>query len=161
MIIKEFLPNPAGKDTDGEYVVLLNNSQESVDLTGWQIKDLSGKTFRLTGYALSPNEEIKLFYRTTKIALNNNGETLYLIDPSGTQVHELSYSGSAAEERIVSQTIELSEEVKAQLFENFPDHLPAVSPSVPLTQLLLFMTLAAALLAGLAVWVLSKVKKEL
>jgi len=155
MLIREFLPNPEGRDTEGEYIVLLNDSQESVDLAGWQIKDLSGKIFRLSG-RLESSQELKLFYSTTKIALNNNGETLYLIDPSGALVHELGYTGTAAEGRVVSQIIELSEEIREKLFESPPNNLSFISPSIPLPQLLLFMVLAAAILAGLAVWVLKK-----
>ena len=45
IIIKEVLPNPVGQDTTGEWLTLLNDGSEAVNLRGWSVKDASGKKF--------------------------------------------------------------------------------------------------------------------
>lgn len=97
MIISEFLPNPIGKDTDGEWIKLFNDAVVTVNLDGWQIKDASGKTFSFKQTAINPGEYLTLDYKTTKISLNNNGETLFLYNASGNLVDKAEYAGSAVE----------------------------------------------------------------
>ncbi|MDP3015396.1 MAG: lamin tail domain-containing protein [bacterium] len=97
MIIYEFLPNPVGKDTDGEWIKLFNDANAAVDLGGWQIKDASGKTFSFKQVTINSGEYLTFDYKITKISLNNNGETLFLYDASGDLVDKAEYVGSAAE----------------------------------------------------------------
>ena len=118
MIIQEFLPNPVGKDNDGEYIKLFNDGREAVNLSGWKIKDASGKTYSLNGKSIIGQGELILDYAATKISLNNNGETLFLYDSSGKLVDEVGYSGSAAEGMVYGKKVELSEEIKQELFED-------------------------------------------
>lgn len=96
MIISEFLPNPIGKDTEGEWIKLFNNSQEAVDLSGWQIKDASGKAFFLKN-KIGPGQYSVLDYKTTKISLNNNPETLFLYDQKGNLIDKAEFVGVAPE----------------------------------------------------------------
>jgi len=93
MIIKEFLPNPLGKDADGEYIKLFNDGTTTADLNGWQIKDASGAVFKLNNYKLASHQELILDYKTTKITLNNNGETIFLYDNRNQLIDKLSFSG--------------------------------------------------------------------
>ena len=97
MLINEFLPNPVGKDADGEWIELFNNSQETINLNGWQIKDASGKTFIFKNQTINPGEYLVLDYKTTKISLNNNGETLFLYDQNGNLIDKVGFTGSAPE----------------------------------------------------------------
>lgn len=107
MIIYEFLPNPIGKDADGEWIKLFNDAGAAVNLGGWRIKDVLGKTFSFPPKAdqlmvdkqvvVDSGEYLTLDYKTTKISLNNNGETLFLYDASGNLVDKAEYAGSAAE----------------------------------------------------------------
>lgn len=83
MLINEILPNPAGKDADGEWIEILNDGAEAVSLAGWRIKDASGKTFIFKNKTLSPGEYFILDYRDSKISLNNNGERLELYNDRG------------------------------------------------------------------------------
>ena len=53
VLISEFLPNPPGKDADGEWIELLTRNQ-AVDLSGWVLKDASGKSFSLDGCGSRP-----------------------------------------------------------------------------------------------------------
>jgi len=98
VVIQEFLPNPAGKDIEGEWIKLFNNGNAAVDLTGWKIQDTSGKAFvfSATGKNLiSGGGNLVLDYKTTKITLNNNGEKLSLYDKSGVLVDSAEYKGNA------------------------------------------------------------------
>jgi len=96
MLINEFLPNPIGKDTEEEWIELFNNSQEAVDLSGWQIKDASDKAFFLKN-KIGPGQYFVLDYKTTKISLNNNAETLFLYDQKGNLIDKAEFSGAAPE----------------------------------------------------------------
>jgi len=156
MIIKEFLPNPIGKDTEGEYIKLANNKQETINLTGWQIKDASGKIFKLSGYELEAEAELNLPYSKTKISLNNDGETVYLLDAAGKIIDELSYAGSAAEGRIVSREITANQELKSGLLESISE--PAIiDASPPLSSLFIFIFLTGIILAALSLWITKKI----
>jgi hypothetical protein len=97
VFINEFLPNPIGKDTEGEWVELFNNTQGTINLAGWQIKDASGKTFAFKNQQIGPSGYLVVNYKTTKIALNNNGETLFLYDQKGNLVDKAEYAGTAPE----------------------------------------------------------------
>ena len=95
MIISEFLPNPIGKDTDSEFIELFNDSQKQINLTGWKIKDASGKTFTFKNQTIGAGEYLALNYKTTKITLNNDAETLYFYDPNGNLIDKGGFSGAA------------------------------------------------------------------
>ncbi len=95
MIISEFLPNPVGKDTDGEFIELFNNGGEPIDLGGWKIKDSSNKTFAFINQKIGAEEYLVLDYKTSKISLNNNGEALFLYGQQGNLVDRAEYSGTA------------------------------------------------------------------
>lgn len=101
MIIYEFLPNPVGKDTNGEWIKLFNDANAAVNLGGWQIKDASGKTFSFKQVTINSGEYLTFDYKTTKISLNNNGETLFLYDASGNLVDKAEHIGNAAEGKIL------------------------------------------------------------
>ena|SRR3989338_7076 len=116
--IKEFLPNPIGKDQDGEYIKLSNSANQDINLTGWFIKDQSGKKFDFGNQKIKGGGELVLDYSTTKISLNNNGETLFLYDNSGNLADQLDYTGTALEGRIVGKVQILSPELRNQLFES-------------------------------------------
>jgi hypothetical protein len=101
IIINEFLPNPVGKDADGEWIELFNNDLKPINLGNWKIKDASGKTFIFKGQFLnktiSSGEYLILNYKTTKISLNNDAETLFLYDSGGNLVDKAEFSGSVPE----------------------------------------------------------------
>ncbi|MBI2010856.1 MAG: lamin tail domain-containing protein [Candidatus Colwellbacteria bacterium] len=96
---KEVLPNPVGRDTEAEWVKLINDSDSLVNLLGWRFNDASGKTFNLSG-TISPQEELILPYSLTRISLNNDGDKLVLINPQGKVADELSY-GQVGEDEII------------------------------------------------------------
>ena len=56
MRISEFLPNPIGSDSqtgmDGEWVELVNTGNQTVDLTGWELRSGSGYNLPSSSLAL-------------------------------------------------------------------------------------------------------------
>ena len=105
VFIKELLPNPAGKDTAGEWFALFNDGNETVSLHGWSAKDAGGKKFTFGTDSLPPNQELKLPYLLTRINLNNDGDTLTLYNAQGAPVDELSYGQVAEEEIVISSKV--------------------------------------------------------
>ena len=101
VFIKELVPNPAGKDTLGEWLALLNDGVEAVNLRGWSIKDASGKKFIFGAETLLPHQELKLPYSLTRINLNNDGDIISLYNSTGTLVDAIDYSGPVAEEEVI------------------------------------------------------------
>lgn len=105
VFIKELLPNPAGKDTAGEWLALFNDGNKAVSLHGWSLKDAGGKKFTIGAESLPPNQELKLPYSLTRINLNNDGDTVTLYDAQGAPVDEVSYGQVAEEEIVVSSKV--------------------------------------------------------
>lgn len=108
MIISEFLPNPSGKDPAGEWIKLFNESSETINLAGWQIKDASGKTFIFPAEGgknqiVSASEYLTLDYKTTKVSLNNNGETLFLYNQKGELIDKAEFVGTAPEGKVAKR----------------------------------------------------------
>lgn len=107
IIIEEFFPNPIGKDTEGEWIKLFNNNDVAVNLSGWQIKDASGKAFIFSTTnknIIVGGETLTLDYKTTKIAINNNGETIFLYDNLGNLIDKAEYVGIAGDGEIFIRT---------------------------------------------------------
>jgi len=90
--LSELLPNPSGKDTDEEFVELLNIGGRVVSLDGWALRDASGKTFRLSG-DMPPGAFLSFFAADTSLpSLNNAGDVIELLDPLGARQDGISYS---------------------------------------------------------------------
>lgn len=103
---KEVLPNPAGFDTEGEWIKIINAGEERIDLSGWSISDSSGKTFSFFSISpdartLLPRKELILDYKITKIGLNNDGDVLTLRSASGEIKDEISYTGPVGDDEII------------------------------------------------------------
>ena len=56
VLISEWLPNPAGKDTEGEWVELWNGGPQPVNLHGWVLQGGREKKFSLTGKTIGAGE---------------------------------------------------------------------------------------------------------
>ena len=84
IVFNEILPSPEGPDEENEWIEIYNENSFEVNLSGWQIKDSTGKT---AVYILSqkiPALGFLFFSRPeTKITLNNDGDGLNLINPKG------------------------------------------------------------------------------
>lgn len=101
---KEALPNPVGRDTEGEWIKLINTGDAAAELAGWSITDAGGKVFflgALKNPTVLPGEELTLPYSVTRVSLNNDGDTLTLKTESGEAVDTLTYEGPVADDEIV------------------------------------------------------------
>ena len=157
IVIKEVLPNPAGKDTAGEWIGIFNDGGAAVNLSGWSLKDTSGKKFTFGNETILPDQELKLPYSATRINLNNDGDTVTLWNLAGEKIDELNYSQVSEEEIVVSSKIALPAEsqqsiedspLTAQAFTGTTISTEAVSP--------LLIALGLALVWGAATAVLTK-----
>ncbi|MDJ0899058.1 MAG: lamin tail domain-containing protein [Xenococcus sp. MO_188.B8] len=91
--ISSLLPNPNGDETQLESATIKNIGEEEVDLTGWRLRDRAGKFWNLDSLgSLRPNESELILRRGQSMALNNNGDTVELLNPGGQVVDTVTYS---------------------------------------------------------------------
>ncbi len=96
-MINEFLPDPEGSDTTGEWIELYNKGSEDVDLTDWQLDDGAGgsKAYTFPKDATIKAKRYLVVYRTESgIALNNNGDSVWLFQPDGNLLDSVKYDDS-------------------------------------------------------------------
>ncbi len=90
--IERVLVNPTGDDPGKEVVVIGNTTTSSVDLTGWRILDKNNRAETVSSLQLPPGESRLVMLSGKGAQLGNKGGTIRLEDPSGTQIHAVSYS---------------------------------------------------------------------
>lgn len=99
----------AGNDNDNlndEYVVFENQDDESLDLSGWTVRDEAGHEYTVPdGFTLVPGEQVTLhtgegsdtetdlYWGQTGAVWNNGGDTVTVVDADGAVVARRSYSG--------------------------------------------------------------------
>ncbi len=156
IVIKEVLPNPAGKDAAGEWIGIFNDGASSVNLSGWSLKDASGKKFIFGNETILPNQELKLPYSLTRINLNNDGDTITLWNVAGENADEITY-GQVGEEEIVSSSKITPPAEPQQLVETSPLTAQAFTGSAisadAISSLLFALGLALAFGIGTAILV--------
>lgn len=90
------LPNPTGDDLSGERITFRNFGSETIELTGWQVRDLAGNIWALDGLLQLAADEAKSLLREGQpMALNNGGDRVELVAPDGVVVQVFSYDQSA------------------------------------------------------------------
>ena len=98
LVLNEIFPAPKTVFS-GEWVELFNTGNSSVDLGGWALDDLVGagsEPFVIPNGTLIPAGSFFVFYNsTTNIALNNDGDTVRLLDPTGNEVDSYRYDSSS------------------------------------------------------------------
>lgn len=150
VLINRFLPNPVGSDADGEWFEIINNGDSAVSLHNWQIKDEGGKAFTFKNLNLKSDEAATFDYRTTRIALNNNGEYLYLYNDKGELVSELGFSGIVGEGEIITR------ETLKSATPSFPDNLN-LQTSIPNYQIFVVSLGSSLLLASAIFFIIRKI----
>ena len=94
IVINEILPSPEGPDEEEEWIELFNQNDFEVDITGWQIQDIVGKTKIYTfleGTKIASQGFLVLPRPESKITLNNDGDGLNLIQPDEKIVDTITY----------------------------------------------------------------------
>lgn len=157
MIIQEFLPNPVGNDKESEYIKIFNNGDNVVLLDGWSVKNIAGKSYKLSG-KINADEELILPYSKTKIPLSNNGETIFLYNEKSVLVDRLGYAGGAGlkvGERVIKRPT-ANESINNDQLLNYS------SANYLITDKFLFIDfLTAAILAGLGLYIILQLEKKL
>ena len=157
VFIKEVLPNPAGKDTAGEWIGIFNDGESLVNLSGWSLKDTSGKKFIFGNETILPNQELKLPYSLTRINLNNDGNTVTLWSAAGEKADEIIYGQVSEEEIVVSSKIALPAEPQ-QSIDASPLAAQTVNGGIISAETInpLLIALGLALAFGIGTAILSK-----
>lgn len=94
IIINEILPSPKGSDEKEEWIEIFNQNNFKIDLSGWQIVDVRGKATVYTlpeGISIEPLGFLVFSRPSTKITLNNDGDGLNLIQPTGNIIDSVNY----------------------------------------------------------------------
>jgi PKD repeat protein len=100
LTVNEWLADPVGPDTEGEFIELKNNGSSAVDLGGWQLDDGTGGSAPYTippGTMLRPGALVSFNRVETKVALNNTGDSVRLLAPDKTIKASASYGKEAKE----------------------------------------------------------------
>ncbi len=92
--------NPPGRDISGEYVLLQNQEERPVDMTGWMLHDLAYNTFVFPAFTISPGAFVRVWTREGEDTAtdlywgrrapvwNNLGDRAFLRDRDGRLVAE-------------------------------------------------------------------------
>lgn len=110
ILIDELLPSPKGPDETEEWIEIFNQNSTEVNLSGWIIRDISGKTNSYTfpkGTIIPSYGFLVLSREKTKIVLNNEGDGLNLIQPDGKLFDTVTYKNALlgkSYNRFVSQS---------------------------------------------------------
>ena len=94
IIINEFLPNPAGSDTEGEWVELKNAGAEKINLLNWSLDDGEGgsQPYKFTSDLwLEPGENLIIDRDSSGLALNNSVDSVRLFDNFDELAEEIEY----------------------------------------------------------------------
>jgi hypothetical protein len=106
--INEFLPAPHDVDWDGdgvadsddEWIELYSAEPWPVGLGGYRLTDAGGATYEIPfGLVIPPKGFLLFHHRQTRLALNNDGDTINLIRPDGTLADSVSYTEEADYDR--------------------------------------------------------------
>jgi hypothetical protein len=87
------MPNPQGEDTDREIVTLQATTNETVSTIGWRLLSVSGNQGKLLSEntpIVRPDPYTDFLFRSAPW-LNNVGDSLILIDPSGTRLQAIGW----------------------------------------------------------------------
>ena len=103
IFINEWLPNPLGLDTEGEWVELFNGGNEAVRLDGWKLVSGDSK-FSFAGKDIVSGGYLVLRRSETKLVLKNIDGSIFLYDKEGHLVDSESFLGSAPEGKSFSRT---------------------------------------------------------
>ena len=97
IIISEIYPNPSGSDLEFEWLELKNINETEIDLLGWQIKDNSKKTYKISALdfpttIIKPGQFFILPRSITGLALNNDQDTIKLLSPEDKTIQTIKYN---------------------------------------------------------------------
>ena len=99
LMISEVLPNPAGSDSENEWIEIYNFGADPINLLNYQLDDAENgsRAFNLPEITIPPESYLVFYSSQTKISLNNSDEQARLFDPLENLIHQIQYEESAKE----------------------------------------------------------------
>jgi hypothetical protein len=107
VLINEMLANPATdwngngdvSGMDDEFIELYNSGNQSVDISGYVLKDAvfrstPGEYTLPSGTSIGPGEFLVIFVSKSGVFQGNDGDAISLSDPSGNLVDEMEYDST-------------------------------------------------------------------
>ncbi|PIR49618.1 hypothetical protein COU79_03865 [Candidatus Peregrinibacteria bacterium CG10_big_fil_rev_8_21_14_0_10_54_7] len=116
VIVSAALPNPVGKDEEGEWVELANVSDEPFTLDGWFLDNKEGGSvpFMLSSITFLSDAIRRFPIQETGLKLTNTSDVARLLDPDGYVVSILGWA-EAVEGRIYRPPVLQGERVPARV----------------------------------------------
>jgi hypothetical protein len=103
--ISSLLPNPVGNESQKESATIRNIGSSAASLIGWKLRDLAGQTWALDSLGgLAAGTEGTIQRLGQPMAMNNGGDTIDLINPSGMVIQSVSY-GDVEEGELVTPAV--------------------------------------------------------
>ena len=101
VIVSASLPNPFGKDAEGEWIEIANVGNTPMDMDGWWLDNREGGSppFALNSIHLEPGAVRRIGILESGISLRNSQDIARLLDPEGYVVSVLGWA-QAVEGRI-------------------------------------------------------------
>jgi hypothetical protein len=95
VVLESLLPGPAGSDNALESVTIKNKTTSLISLTGWVLRDASGRIWSLDKLGqLQSNQSLKIHRLGMPMSLNNDGDTIVLDNAINVIIDEFQYLGS-------------------------------------------------------------------
>lgn len=86
------VPDPEGRDDQNESVTLRNSGIAAVPLAGWTLRDMAGQKWSLGSLGtLNAGQDKTITRDGQPMSLNNDGDTIELLDQEGTAVQTVTY----------------------------------------------------------------------
>lgn len=82
--------NPEGSDRGNEMLALFNETDEAMDVSGWEIRNKRGDSDRITELVINPGFTNIVFLN--EVRLSNFGGEISLYNPDGVEVDKVSYN---------------------------------------------------------------------
>ena len=89
--------NPGGNDVGLEYVILLNKSNQDINLQGWQIVDKLNKKETITNKIIEAGSTGKIKLSGNGAQLSNKGGNITLVNAEGIKIDGATYTESDAD----------------------------------------------------------------
>lgn len=97
LAIHEVLPNPNGSDEEGEWVEIISHAPKPVDVNGWSIDDGDGGSrpyIFSVETLIQPNQLFVIKRPVSKVAFNNDTDSVRLIAPDTSLMDSVTYAGA-------------------------------------------------------------------
>lgn len=95
--INEIYPQPNTTSND-EFIELYNFGDKVINLTGWQLDDIRGggsNPHTFSGIIINSKSFVTIYKPASKLTLNDNGDSVYLLQPNGFVLDQTSYENAS------------------------------------------------------------------